>query len=185
MVTRKARIPLGAKIHDYHALGAMRYRYTLTTATKTDVNAVFTVPVMALTAPGGSNPFLAAVYLLGQDRDAETYSPPLFTQNVSDAKDEFLPTQTIKELLGQSQKLPFRQLVHDFDIQPDVISPFREDKPFGVQDDRLACDFPLWKLMPQALEDNHPYYRMDLWMEATDTDADEQLAVRTDRRFRT
>ena len=28
--------------------------------------------------------------------------------------------------------------------------------------------------MPQALEDNHPYYRMDLWMEATDTDADEQ-----------
>ncbi len=173
MVTRKARIPLGVKIHDDHALGDVRYRYTLTTATKTDVNAVFVVPVLALTAPGGSNPFMAAAYLLGQDRDAQTYSPPLFAQNVNDAKDEFLPAQTMKELLGQSQKLPFRQLVRDFDVQPDVISPFREDRPFGVQDDRLACDFPLWKLMPQALEDNHPYYRMDLWMEATDADADE------------
>jgi hypothetical protein len=177
MVTRKARIPLGAKVHDDHALGDVRYRYTLTTATKTDVNAVFTVPVVALTAPGGSNPYMAAVYLLGQDRDAETYSPPLFSQNVRDATDEFLPTATIKELLGQGQKLPFRQLLHDFDVLPDVISPFREDKPFGVQDDRLANDFPLWKLMPQALEDNHPYYRMDLWLEATDTDADEQIGA--------
>jgi hypothetical protein len=177
MVTRKARIPLGAKVHDDHTLGDVRYRYTLTTASKTDVNAVFTAPVVALTAPGGSNPFMAAAYLLGQDRDAQTYAPPLFAQNVAGAKEEFLPMQTIKELLGQGQKLPFRQLVHDFDIQPDVISPFREDKPFGVQDDRLACDFPLWKLMPQALEDNHPYYRMDLWMEATDTDADEQLGT--------
>ena len=85
----------------------MRYRYTLTTATKTDVNAVFTVPIIALAAPGGSNPFVAAAYLLGQDRDAQTYAPPLFAQNVRDAKDEFLPTQTIKELLGQNQKLPF------------------------------------------------------------------------------
>ncbi len=177
MVTRKARIPLGAKVHDDHALGDVSYRYTLTTATKTDVNAVFMVPVVTLTAPGGSNPFMAAAYLLGQDRDAQTYSPPLFTQNVRDAKDEYLPAQTMKELLGQNQKLPFRQLVHDFEIQPDAISPFREDKPFGVQEDRLACDFPLWKLMPQALEDNHPYYRMDLWMEATDTDADEQLGT--------
>ena len=92
-----------------------------------------------------------------------------------DGKDEFLPAQTIKELLGQSQKLPFRQLVRDFDVKPDVISPFRDDKPFGVQEDRLACDFPLWKMMPQSLEDNHPYYRMDLWMEATDGDADEQM----------
>ena len=29
--------------------------------------------------------------------------------------------------------------------------------------------------MPQVFEDNHPFYRMDLWLEATDTDADEQV----------
>ena len=69
--------------------------------------------------------------------------------------------------LGKVQKPPFRQLVHDFEIKPD-----ETDRP---QDDPLGCDFPLWKLMPQVFEDNHPFYRMDLWLEATDTDADEQV----------
>ena len=195
-VTRKARIPLGGKIHDDHVLGEMRYRYTLNTAVKADVNAVFTVPAIGLAAPGGSNPFMAAVYLLGQDRDAQSYVPPLFAQSLRDSRTldiaippggvdalpapqkflaqnamgEFLKKETIDQLLKGPQKPPFRQLVHDLEIKPDLAD--------HVQEDPLSCDFPLWTLKPlQDLEDNHPFYRMDLWLEATDTDADEQVGA--------
>ncbi len=166
-VTRKARIPFGAKVHDDHALGDLRYRYTLTTSVKNDVSAVFQVPVMGLVAHGGLGPFAAAAYLISQDRDAQSYAPPAFAQKLREPGDEFLAHQTVLDDLSKTQKPPFRQLVHDFEIKPD-----ETDRP---QDDPLGSDFPLWKLMPQVFEDNHPFYRMDLWLEATDTDADEQV----------
>ncbi len=167
-VTRKARIPLGAKVHDDHALGAVRYRYTLTTSVKTDVNAVFEVPILGLAAPAfGPGAFGAAAHLLARDHDAQSYAPPSFFQKLREPGNEFLPHQTVVDELGKVQKPPFRQLVHDFEIKPD-----ETDRP---QDDPLGSDFPLWKVMPQVFEENHPFYRMDLWLEATDTDADEQV----------
>jgi len=168
LVTRKARIPLSAKVHDDHCLGDVRYRYTLVTSGKSDANAVFMVPVAALAAPvGGLGMFQAAAYLLAQDRDADSYAPPAFAQAVNQAQDD-LPLQAVTDQLAQAQKPPFRQLVHDLEIKPDVAEQ--------VQKDPLTCDFPLWTLpQMQDLDDSHPAYRMDLWMEASDTDADEQL----------
>ena len=89
-VTRKARIPLGAKVHDDHALGDVRYRYTLLTSAKNDVNAIFQVPILGLGAHGGLGPFAAAAFLLGQDREAQSYAPPAFGLMLRELDGEFL-----------------------------------------------------------------------------------------------
>jgi hypothetical protein len=179
LVTRKARIPITAKIHDDHMLGDVRVRYSLNTAVRADVNAILTIPSIGLSAPaGGLSPFAAAAYLSSLEHEADSYAPPRFAQIVRDAQDD-LPLENVKDLLAQPQLPPFRQLVHDVDMKPDEIEVFPPGPGQAgktAQDNRLDWDFPLWKLQQlQNLEDNHPPYRMDLWLEATDTDADEPL----------
>ena len=92
------------------------------------------------------------------------YAPPRFAEVVREARDQ-TPSETVKALLAQPQEPPFRQLVHDVQVQPDAWG--------DVQRDPLGYDFPLWN-QKVALDDNHPFYRMDFWLEAADTDADDQ-----------
>ena len=166
-VTRKARIPFGAKVHDDHALGEVRYRYTLVTSVKNDVNAVFQVPLLGLAGRPPSGRLRRRHTCSAR---AATPSPtprrrsPRSCASRATNSGRIRPSRTGSP---RSQKPPFRQLVHDFEIKPD-----EGDRP---QTDPLNSDFPLWKLMPQVFEDNHPFYRMELWLEATDTDADEQV----------
>jgi hypothetical protein len=108
--------------------------------------------------------------------EAETYVPPMFAQSVQQARDE-MPGRTVRELLGQAQQPPFRQLVRDADVKPDDISvspASGNQREKNAQDNPLGWDFPLWQLKElQNLDDNHPPFRLDLWLEAGDTDADE------------
>ena len=112
-----------------------------------------------LTAPTGT----AADVPEAPNRNASSYTPPRFAETVREARDG-LPSETVKQLLARPQEPPFRQLVRDVQVQPDTWA--------DVQGDPLGYDFPLWT-QKVALDDNHPFYRMDFWLEASDIDADD------------
>ncbi len=132
------------------------------TARITDDHALGSIVYrFSLTAPTGSG---ATDVPEAPGRNVSTYAPPRFAEIVREARDQ-MPSETVKQLLARSQEPPFRQLVRDVQVQPDTWA--------DVQGDPLGYDFPLWQ-QKVALDDNHPFYRMDFWLEASDADAIDQ-----------
>ncbi len=165
MVTEKARIPLYAKIADDYALGDVVYRYTVAGVTPD------------LTEPPG--------------RENGSYSPPQFRELLRDSRDG-LTSDAIHNYLAKPQLLPFRRLKSDAEIKTDTILVGKDKKSKNPKDwhsawedlasdtdaprNPLHWDFPLWR-RGLVLDDSKPFYRLDLWLEASDTYAGDPAAA--------
>jgi hypothetical protein len=71
-------------------------------------------------------------------------------------------------LLARKQKLPYRNLLRDLTLKPDTWSQ--------AETDPLSCDFAVWPLKLTAVSEREvqPRYKMQLWLEAVDTDLDSE-----------
>src|SRR5581483_11034904 len=143
MVTAVARIPFTGKVRDDNGLAAVRYAWTAARVEAGTVNAkpldaVSVVPLVA----GGRTPVLAAALLTAVGagpRPTQTqYFPlPRFGDDLRQRRDEFLPIQAIRENLVKKEKLPYRTLLKEFDLKPDVLLTN------NAESDPVANDFPL------------------------------------------
>ncbi len=168
-VTPRARIPVSGRVGDDHCLGDVTYHVTVRPAT-------------AAAPPEPGKPAKPAPEAPGRDY---AYQPPGFLELVGQAQDGLTLGQ-VRDLLGQPQQLPYRQplLQRSMEVHADTINVgFDAPKPpkrpswHDAQDatNKLHWDLPLWQYNV-TLDDDHPLYRMDLRLEAADTDADDQTA---------
>jgi len=190
IVSTRARVPFAGRIIDDNGLSGVRYAYTLAkidSGVKVNVGAL----LMFATAPGlagarGNAVLASACYLASQQealRPGEQEAAPqkvvhlptlaAFEKAVKDhvcqdKRPEVLPLQTVKELLARKQKLPYRNLLRDLTLTPDTWSQ--------AESDPLNCDFAVWPLRLTAVGDREiqPRYKMQLWLEAVDTDLDSE-----------
>jgi hypothetical protein len=182
MVAVAARIPFKGKVDDDHGLSAVRYAVSLNRVEvpKLNFRALTNVGSVPLLVPLGQGPlpgltYLAAIADGGQkdpskqqkaEKISDQYPLPRFEQALRDREQEFLPLATIRSLLGQKQKEPYRALLRNFEIKPDEWA--------NAETDPLGSDFPLWKLNLKVTDPRltQPRYTMQLWLEAVDTDLD-------------
>lgn len=175
MVTPLARIPFSGKVRDDNGLSEVRYAYTigrLDSATLAggprDVFGL--IPLIA----GSQTRLLAAAAYASVAREtaklSETQYLPLarFAAELRDRPDEALPLTAVRERLPAKQKLPYRSLLKDFDLKP--------DEWFNAHSDPVGSDFPLWTAKLKAVDERttQPRYRLQLWVEAIDTDLDSE-----------
>jgi hypothetical protein len=188
MVAVNARIPFKGKVTDDTGLSDVRYTYTLRrdesgqrgSADRRRLFA-FATPVPSGVPLGGGPLVSLAVLAYGLDLDAKlqaeaerafppkSQSLPRFQQALREKPQEFLPLARIDALLAQPQKVPFRNLLREFVIQPD-----RFNNP---ETDPIGCDFPLWKEKLKVDDPTRPQprYLMDVRVEAVDNDLDGPL----------
>ncbi len=193
MVSVNARVPFKGLVEDDHGLSDVRYAYTVTrleTVSRLNVRSVYMSGAVPMIAAGGLQrlgllPFLAASrFEANKPVEPAAGGPktqyadlPLFGQRLREhvalaalkpenARPEVIPMQTVRELLAQNQNRPYRALLRSFPIKPDVW--------LRAEDDPLECDFPLWKagLKVNDPRMTQPRYKVELWLEATDTDLD-------------
>jgi hypothetical protein len=193
MVSVSARVPFKGLVEDDHGLSELRYAYTVTrleSVSRLNVRSMYMSGAVPLIAAGGLQrlgllPFLAAtrsesnkpVEPAGGAPKAQYAELPLFGQRLREhvalaavkpenARPELIPMQTVRELLAQRQNRPYRSLLRSFQIKPDAW--------LRAEDDPLECDFPLWKAGLKVVDPRftQPRYKVELWLEARDTDLD-------------
>ncbi len=192
-VTHQARIPFSGQIRDDTGLATVRYAYTLVKAeTGPSINfrslALF-AGTPGLGATGPDSLFMAlACFQHAQNngfKSAEAdqgladvkYRPlPGFEEAVLERLEdqkragvppERLSLQEIKEQLDRKRKPSGKPLLNYFKLDRDS---------FKQITDEPKNDFPLWKLelrLP-GVRVIQPRYKMQLWVEAVDTDVDSE-----------
>jgi hypothetical protein len=190
MVTINARVPFKGQVDDDHGLNEVRYAYTISRAESGRINRRAAWPVLGGTtfAPGGQNLLpglmdLAITVQEAHDEAAkkskeeaatiENYALPSFKKALEDrTEDAFVHPDTVSEELKKPQREPYRQLLRNFAVKPDVWT--QPDL------DPLGCDLPLWKTNPNLKMTDpsrpQPRYQMQIWLEAVDTDLDSEKA---------
>ena len=142
IVSVLARVPFRGRVKDDTGLSGLRYAYTLSkieSGPRINVRALFMYAAVPGLAATRCSPVLtAAFYINAQSEglrppDTETVGDtvrlpnlPLYLRAVNDkdrvlrdGRREYLPQDTVKELLARKQKLPFRQLLTDLTLKPD------------------------------------------------------------------
>lgn len=176
MVTPLARVPFAGDVRDENGLADVRYAYTVERAESgpaLTASALLSVGAIPL-AVGSASQFLAAGYLslalrtekpAEPTRKVERQPMPRFERAFAEQLAEF---PFVADKLGQAQKLPFNNLLKVFKIQPDE---------WERADEEPGYDFPLWKTNLKSPEGTtQGRYKMQLWVEAVDTDVDSDTA---------
>jgi hypothetical protein len=187
MVAVNARIPFRGKISDDYGLTDVRYTYTIRRLESTLRGSDrLRVELFAKSAIGfapnglGTMSRAAGLAMMAQALDfhakveaqsqkafpPKSQSLPRFQQLLREKAGEFQPLEQIDQFLSTPQKLPFRTLINEFNLQP--------DKWEHAETDVLGSDFPLWKENLKVTDPKmaQPRYMMDLRVEAVDTDLD-------------
>ncbi len=189
LVTHQARIPFMGKVRDDNGLAAVRYACTVArieTASAT-VDPRRLLPFAGYPGIGSALPMLL--------KETVRYQPiPAFAaeldrrlkeQKEKGERPELLPLQEVLGLLDQKQKSAGAPLLKFFKLTRDSL----EKKKIRLRngDEKRSTlyagmgmqpshDFPLWKLELQLPSGNRnivqPRYKMQLWVEAIDTDVD-------------
>jgi hypothetical protein len=178
MVTPLARVPMAGDVRDENGLADVRYAYTIERAESGVVAGTGVMPLLAgwllPTGTGAPDQLMTGVTLgfgslLANVRPAEPsrkvqYQPlPRFERALAEQARDFSFTP---DKLTQPQKLPFNNLLKVFKLQPDEWERAEEEP---------GWDFPLWKANLKAPEGlSQARYRMQLWLEAVDTDVDSE-----------
>jgi hypothetical protein len=191
IVTTEARIPFKGVVRDDFGLSGIRYAWTVQAA-ETGINfnvialSMFAgAPFQAASRPG--HMVAAAMYLDSIQRAANeaadaagrlaiSRSPvlPAFDKKLHEAdgdprRREFLHLSQLEEMLSVPQPSNFRRLTREFIMKPD------DWMNAGV--DPIGNDFPLWtaKLkVPGGDRAIQPRYKVQLWVEAVDTDVESE-----------
>jgi hypothetical protein len=174
MVTALARIPFSGDVRDDNGLAEVRYAYTVARAeTTSGTNPVLTASAAGL--PPVAGPLAAAGMLTAAVRETRPADP-------AERQVRYLPVNRFRadvdaearafalapEKLGEPQRPPFHVLSRAFRMSPDVW-----DRP----EEEPGYDFPLWKVNLKAPEGTaRGRYKMQLWVEAVDTDVDSEKA---------
>jgi hypothetical protein len=192
IVSVSARVPFGGRIRDDNGLAGVRYAYTLT---KIDMGQRINpdalrmyLAAIPLQASRASLLLSGLLYATAQRegfkaQEADTGLHPVTRMpslpgferalkdraELRDGRPELLPLAEVKDLLGKKQRLPYRSLLADLELKPDVWS--------AAESDPLAFDFPVWQLKLKALgqREIQQRYKMQLWVEAVDTDVDSEV----------
>jgi hypothetical protein len=214
MVTPNARVPFKGVVRDREGLGRVRYAYTVGRG-----------DFLLLTKAEQAIPYLEMIPLLGprtywggvwygwksardiakneaanleRDRylDVEGFNREVQTRQTG-GRGEVLSMETMTNFLRQPQRLPFRQLLNDFKLEPDKwtegeepgADPRRWKKPEVAS---VGNDLPLWKLRyydrdepdeskrmkplkEQDLAKSQKRFQMEVWLEAEDTDVEGEV----------
>jgi hypothetical protein len=184
MTTVTARIPFRGKVDDDRGLTDVRYAYTITQFESARVNRRAAHPVLGIASltPNGQGllPGLIDLALTLQEAEQKTekktepavveyFALPSFKKALEDhPEDAFQHPDTVREELAKAQKEPYRQLLRNFALKADAWT--QPDL------DPIGCDLPLWKINPRLKMTDpsrpQPRYRMQVWLEAVDTDLD-------------
>jgi hypothetical protein len=168
MVAVGARIPFKGQVDDDHGLTDVRYAYTIAVDTgKSDKRddwprlVAWAIEVTKTVLPEKK----------AEDLTVQYYVLPRFTKVLKDRPDDnILHVDTIREELAKKQKEPYRSLLRTFRIQADEWS--------NPELDPVACDLPLSRtnsnLKVSDPLKSQPHYKMELWLEAIDTDLDSE-----------
>ncbi len=178
MVTPLARVPMSGDVRDENGLADVRYAYTVERVESGTAAVAGLVPLVAGWAlpagTGGPDHVAAAATLVfaartaglksGEPSGGVRYEPmPRFRRDVEGQMRDFA---FAPDRLDRPQKLPFNNLLKVFKIQPDE---------WERADDEPGFDFPLWKANLKAPEGMTQHrYKMQLWVEAVDEDADSE-----------
>jgi hypothetical protein len=178
MVTPLARIPMAGDVRDENGLTEVRYAYTIERVESGSGAGVGLLPLLGgwyMPAGTGAPDQLAAAATLGfgtlmaSSRPAEParkvrYEPlPRFARDTAGQVRDFA---FAPDKLALAQKLPYNNLLKVFKIQPDE---------WERADEEPGWDFPLWKAnlkSPEGVPQSR--YKMQLWVEAVDTDVDSE-----------
>jgi hypothetical protein len=186
MVSVSARIPFLGKVDDDYGLSGVHYAYTLNrleSGVRFNLPEVLALGTMPLMSPQGQGLLPGMTYLAGAldvaarqkqeattkaSQVAERFALPRFDRMLEDQSGEVLPLERVQPLLAQPQQEPYRRLVRTLDIKPDA---WRD-----AEVDPVSCDFPLWKKSLKTTDPARaqPRYQMELWLEVTDTDLDNE-----------
>jgi hypothetical protein len=206
VVTAAARIPFRGKVRDDHGLGRVRYAYTvlhsdfLAAGKERARSMVMAVP---LVAPGTGTRLLAVGYLTMLEKEtraaektggpAQYLEIPAFAgavrgRKLDDGREEHLSLATVRRLLPEAQKEPFRKLLSEFSITPDEwMREFGEDvenpRRWAVASARpVEFDLPLWEVRyrGERLKESdeskvQKRYNVEVWLEAEDTDVEGEV----------
>jgi hypothetical protein len=178
MVTPQARVPMAGDVRDENGLAAVRYAYTVERAESGASTLAALPPLVAThlvpTGSGGPDHLAVAANLAleawqrgkkpAEPARAVRYEPlPRFERDAAGQMTDFA---LAADKLDQPQKLPYHNLLKVFKIQPDE---------WARADEEPGWDFPLWKANLKAPEGlTQGRYKMQLWLEAVDTDVDSE-----------
>jgi hypothetical protein len=178
MVTPLARIPMAGDVRDENGLANLRYAYTIERVDAGTVAGITLMPLLTgWSFPGGvgapdylaTAASLAFDSLLGGAKSAEPARKPRYEAMPRFSRasaDQLRDLAFTPAKLTQPQKLPFNNPLKAFKIQPDE---------WKSADEEPGWDFPLWKAELKAPEGTtQSRYRMQLWVEAIDTDVDSE-----------
>jgi hypothetical protein len=176
MVTPLARVPMAGDVRDENGLSDVRYAYTVErveSGPSADLGLLSLLTAWPIPTGSGAPDYLAAAASLGFATRGVSHRPtdparkvhfeslPRFARQ-ADGEVRAFPFAADK--LAKQQRLPYNDLLKVFKIQPDE---------WEHADDEPGYDFPLWKTnlkAPEGTTQNR--YRMQLWVEAVDTDVD-------------
>jgi hypothetical protein len=179
MVTPLARVPMAGDVRDENGLADVRYAYTVERAESGTGGSAGMIPLLAgwllPTGTGAPDQLATAAtlglgaFLGGASRPAESarrvqYQPmPRFDRAIAGQVRDFA---LMPDKLTEPQKLPFNSLLKLFKIQPDEWERAEEEP---------GWDFAVWKANLKAPEGvTQGRYRMQMWVEAVDTDVDSE-----------
>jgi hypothetical protein len=181
MITPLAQIPLSGVVRDDRGLESIEFAYVLSRSDPADMGGrpLLMVSAMQLMAGGVGSDVLTAACLSTlakqskPQQDDEKGKLPLgaFLEKLSRRPGEILPPDEVEKLLGEelTGKYAQRALLKDFKFDPDDA-----DIWFDLDPNLAAQRYPGRAKLPKSLKagegQRQPRYRMQLWLEATDTD---------------